>query len=634
MRAFSVFHETRMPGSSELPIGSELLGYRIEGLLGRGGMGIVYLAEDLRLKRSVAVKLLSPELAADERFRERLRTESELAASLDHPNIVPIYEVLETESAVVISMRFVEGKDLKALLRNGPLSAEHALSLASQIASALDAAHARGLVHRDVKPSNVLIAPQAGHEGADHAYLADFGLSKRLLEEPDGASPSRPDHLTGTVEYVAPEQIRGEDVDGRADVYSLGCLLFECLAGKPPYSGASDTAVLFAHLQSEPPTLPGLEKVLLKALAKSPDDRYQNGRELVRATRAALGLAEPGRTRRKRLVALASGAFAVAVALLAVLLTRGGSSSTAAATGRLIRIDPTKNAVTKTLALGQDPSGIAVGAGRVWMTSLPDSILWRVDPKTSETTRISVGATPLGVAVKNGASFGQPTAGAASSGLVFVAGSDGVTMVDPASGQRTGTIPTSDATVIASGRDGVWAMAGTADRLVDTAFGVGTVTARVPLTPAVPADEAHARDDEAGIAVGEGSVWVLGDLVDRHLWRLDPVSRRVAAVMAVPFAPGGVAAGLGAVWVTAQLDDRVLRIDPATNRIVATIGVGRSPWGIAAGAGAVWVANTVDGTVSRIDPSTNRVVETIPVGASPKMLAVGEGSVWVAAHAG
>jgi YVTN family beta-propeller protein len=622
-------------GSNELPIGSELLGYRIEGVLGRGGMGIVYLAQDLRLKRPVALKLLSPELAADERFRLRLRAESELAASLDHPNIVPIYEVLEADFGVGISMRFVEGKDLKATLRNGPLPAEHALSIVSQVASALDAAHGRGLVHRDVKPSNVLIAPQAGHEGADHAYLADFGLSKRLLEGPDGASPSRSDHLTGTVEYVAPEQIRGEDVDGRADVYSLGCLLFECLAGKPPYADASDTAVLFAHLQSEPPTLPGLEQVLPKALAKSPEDRYQTCRELVEGARRALGLVDSKRSHRRQRVALLGVVLATVAALAGVLLVRSGSTPALAAPGRLVRIDPKTNSVVATASMGQDPSGIAVGAGRVWMTSLPDAVLLRIDPKTFETKRISLGVTPLGVAVKSGVAFGKPIAAAARGGLAFVAGGGGVTMVDPSSGQQTGKIPTGDTTVIAGGSEAVWAVTGTGtvDRLVDTSYGVGKVERKVALTPAVPVDEAHAHDDVAGIAVGERSVWVLGDAVDRHLWRIDPVAGRVIAVIPLPFAPGGVAAGLGGVWVTAQLDDRVLRVDPETNRIVATIPVGRAPWGVAVGSGAVWVANTVGGTVSRVDPGTNRVVATISVDASPNQIAVGEGSVWVAAHA-
>jgi YVTN family beta-propeller protein len=622
-----------MSGTSEFRIGSEFLGYRIEGVLGRGGMGIVYLAQDLRLKRPVALKVLSAELAADERFRVRLRTESELAASLDHPNIVPIYAVLEADQDVVISMRFVEGKDLKATLRNGPLSAEHALSLVSQVASALDAAHSRGLVHRDVKPSNVLIAPEAGHEGADHAYLADFGLSKRLLEGPDDASPSRPDHLTGTLEYVAPEQIRGDQVDGRADVYSLGCLLYECLAGEPPYPHGSDTAVLFAHLQEEPPMLLGLERVLPKALAKAPDERYQTCRELVDAARLGLGLGVVRPPSLRRRVALAGGALAVAGMLLAVLLTRGGSSGAATTAGRLIRIDPTRNAATKTFALGQDPSGIAVGAGRVWMTSLPDAVLWRVDPKTFETKRISLGVTPLGVALKSGVAFGKPIAAAAGGGLAFVAGSGGVTMVDPSSGQQTGTIRTGDATVIAAGSEGVWAVTGTVDRLVDTSYGVGKVQKKVAMTPAVPVDEAHGHDDNAGVAVGEGSVWVLGDAVDRHLWRIDPIAGRVTAVIPLPFAPGGVAAGFGGVWVTAQLDDRLLRVDPKTNRVAVTIPVGRAPWGVAVGSGAVWVANTVDGTVSRVDPTTNRVVATISVDASPLQIAVGGGSVWVAAHA-
>jgi serine/threonine-protein kinase len=625
-----------MPGTDP-PIGTELLGYRIESVLGQGGMGIVYLAEDLRLKRRVALKLLSPKLADDETFRRRLLQESELAASLDHPNIVPIYEAGETDGQIFISMRYVDGSDLKRLLREGPLTAERALDIVSQIASALDAAHTRGLVHRDVKPSNVLIAPGAGREGADHVYLADFGLMKRRAEHVGRGQ----EQLLGTIEYVAPEQIRGDEVDGRADVYSLGCVLYECLAGWPPFADRSDAATLFAHLHEVAPTLPELEDVLSKALAKSPDHRYATCRDLVDAARVSLGLGRQRRLQSWRWFVLAAAAFVVLAALLGVLLTHGGSPSAAEVTGRLIQIDPHRNKATKTVAVGRDPSGVAAGAGRVWMTSLPDDVLWDVDPRTFAARRISVGGTPLGVAVKTGASFGQPTAGAASSGLVFVAGQGapgsgaggGVTMIDPGSGQQTGTIPVGDATVIAAGTAGVWVVSGTADRVVDTAFGVGRTTAKVRLTPAGPDDEAHSRFDESGIAVGQGSVWVLGDAADRHLWRIDPNSKRVTAVIALPLAPGGIAAGLGAVWVTGQLDDKVLRIDPVTNHVVAAIPVGRAPWGIATGEGGVWVVNTVDGTVSRIDPRANRVVATIAVGASPKAVAVGEGSVWVAARA-
>jgi YVTN family beta-propeller protein len=234
------------------------------------------------------------------------------------------------------------------------------------------------------------------------------------------------------------------------------------------------------------------------------------------------------------------------------------------------------------------------------------------------------------VAIKNGPSFGQATAVRNSNSLLFVAGTGGVAMIDPGSGRQTGTIDTGDATAIGSGPAGVWTVAGTADRLLDASFGVGKVVTKIAVPPVVPADEAHARADEAGIAVGTNTVWVLGDIVDRHLYRLDPFSRRVTAKVVLPGAPAGIAAGLGAVWVTDQLNDRVLRVDPLRATVVATIQVGRAPYGIATGAGAVWVANGVDGTVSRIDPLANRVVATIQVGSSPRALAVGAGNVWVA----
>jgi serine/threonine-protein kinase len=324
-----------MVAGAELPIGSELLGYRIERVLGRGGMGIVYLAEDLRLKRHVALKLLSPELAEDAELRGRLLAESELAASLDHPNIVPIYTASEADQWVLISMRYVEGEDLKQVLRRGPLSPDYALSLVSQVASALDAAHAHGLVHRDVKPSNVLIAPAAGHEGADHAYLADFGLTRRLAEH-DLSREQGP--LMGTADYVAPEQIRGEAVDGRADVYSLGCLLFECLSGAPPFRHKSDVALLFAHLREQPPSLsalrPGLptalDSVIAKALAKEPDSRYQTCRELAAAAREGLPAPKQVRSARRRRRIAASGLVVAAAGLAAGLsLTWGVGASSA-----------------------------------------------------------------------------------------------------------------------------------------------------------------------------------------------------------------------------------------------------------------------------------------------------------------
>ena len=272
-------------------VGTELAGYRIESLLGLGGMSVVYLAEDLRLRRKVALKLLAASLAEDESFRGRFLEESKLAASIDHPNIVPIYEAGTTHEQLFIAMRYVRGRDLKERLRSSRLNPGEAVAMLAQVASALDAAHARGLVHRDVKPSNVLLDRGARPDGSDHAYLADFGLTKRVS---DGAGVADDGHLMGTIDYVAPEQIAGEELDGRADVYSLGCVLYESLAGRPPFSGDSDLAVVFGHLESEPPALsaarpelpPALDSVVARALAKEPDRRYASCRELARAALA------------------------------------------------------------------------------------------------------------------------------------------------------------------------------------------------------------------------------------------------------------------------------------------------------------------------------------------------------------
>ena len=281
-----------MQVSDDPRVGTELAGYRIETLLGRGGMSVVYLAEDVASSATSRSSSSRPHLAEDETFRERFLRESQLAASIDHPNIVPIYEAGEIDELLFIAMRYVEGADLKERsAATGRSSRGEAIGILAQVASALDAAHARGLVHRDVKPSNVLLDTGAGLDGSDHAYLADFGLTKRLT---DASGTGDDGHLMGTIDYVAPEQIAGEDVDGRADVYSLGCVLYECLAGEPPFRRDSDVAVVFAHLEedrpplsAERPELPAaLDAVIARALAKDPEQRYSTCRELARAALA------------------------------------------------------------------------------------------------------------------------------------------------------------------------------------------------------------------------------------------------------------------------------------------------------------------------------------------------------------
>ena len=235
-----------MSVQTPIEIGSDFVGYRLDELIGHGGMGVVYRAYDLRLKRTVALKLVAPELALDERFHARFARESELAMSLEHPNVVPIYDAGDVDGRLYLAMRHVEGTDLRALLRaEGALDPAQALAIAGQVAAALDAAHARGLVHRDVKPSNILL------DAGEHVYLADFGLTRRFDEQ--GAQPSDGRSL-GTPAYLAPEQIEGAAVDGRADIYSLGCLLFECLTGEAPFAGDSRLAVAWAHLEEEPPS--------------------------------------------------------------------------------------------------------------------------------------------------------------------------------------------------------------------------------------------------------------------------------------------------------------------------------------------------------------------------------------------
>jgi serine/threonine protein kinase len=218
----------------QLTAGEELGAYRIEMLVARGGMGEVYRALDLRLGRPVALKLLAPEIADDERFRERFLRESRLAASLDHPNVLPIYEAGEFAGRLFIAMRFVEGTDLRHLLRqSAPLDPERALALIAPVAGTLDAAHARGLVHRDVKPANVLISRARDSDPDEHIYLSDFGLTTRSTDGVDIGL------FTGTADYAAPELVTGGRIDALTDVYALGCMLFEALTGSPPYRSDS-----------------------------------------------------------------------------------------------------------------------------------------------------------------------------------------------------------------------------------------------------------------------------------------------------------------------------------------------------------------------------------------------------------
>jgi len=234
---------------SWLAAGSVIADFQIEGVVGRGGMGVVYRAMQLSLDRPVALKLIAPALAADPGFRARFERESRLAASLDHPNVVPVYAAGEDAGVLYIAMRFVDGTDLRTLIRrDGRVAPDRAARIVAQVGSALDTAHDQGLVHRDVKPANILLSNRSGEE---HVYLTDFGLTKRSASS-GGMTGSG--EWVGTLDYVAPEQLRGEQVDGRADVYSLGCVLYEALSGHVPYPRDNDLAKLWAHISDPPPS--------------------------------------------------------------------------------------------------------------------------------------------------------------------------------------------------------------------------------------------------------------------------------------------------------------------------------------------------------------------------------------------
>jgi serine/threonine-protein kinase len=292
----------KTPAPGEFPIGEHVAGYRLDEIIGRGGMAVVYRAYDERLGRSIALKVLAPRIARDEGFRQRFIRESRVAASVDHPNIIPIFEAGESSGVLFIAMRFVHGRDVLSIIeQQGSLPVPRACNIVTQVASALDAAHRLGLVHRDVKPANMLRDAAAGDDQTDHVYLSDFGLSKHWLSASHLTSHGE---FLGTMDYVSPEQIEGRPVDGRSDQYALACSAFEMLTGAPPFSQDETMAIMWAQVSAAPPALtsrrPGLpaavDQVMARALAKAPGDRYGTCLEFASALRQACA-AGPGAPR-------------------------------------------------------------------------------------------------------------------------------------------------------------------------------------------------------------------------------------------------------------------------------------------------------------------------------------------------
>ncbi|HET6171712.1 MAG TPA: protein kinase [Gaiellales bacterium] len=618
-----------MSASNDARIGSRVADYRIETALGRGGMSVVYLAEDLRLRRWVALKILAPELASDAHFREQFLRESKLAASIDHPNIIPIYEAGEGDGCLFIAMRYVEGTDLKALLREqGVLEPGRSLAVAAQVAEALDTAHEHGLVHRDVKPSNVLL------DRRGHCYLSDFGLTKSASDRSGIAKTSQ---IIGTVDYAAPEQIRSDFVDGRTDVYSLGCLLFECLTGEVPFPHESEAAVIYAQLEEPPPLssdrragLPtALDAPLARAIAKLPEERYPTCGALVEAIQDGLGLlVVPTSTAQRRqfrhLLVLATAGALAAAAVGGWLISRpGGRSAIPPGSDALVRINPKTNAISRTTPVGRDARAIAVGGGAAWVANYKDDAVSRVDASTNAVRTIPVKGTPVDIAADDNA-------------VNVVDGSSdySVVTIDVATNHVNEPTPFPGdsfyAPLVASGVGTFWLAEAETHGITSADPGGsfqgigGGRTIPIPTVKTNLLTQYVSFDD---LAAGEGMVWVAGDFYGRTVWRVNPASGQVTAIP-LPFIPGGIAAGEGAVWVTSVLDDTLARIDPKSTRIVARIPVGRGAAAVAVGEGAVWVADSLTQTLSKIDPRTNKVT-SVPIGVIPIDIAVGAGGVWV-----
>ncbi len=612
-------------GAMVITSGTIFAGFRIEAEIGRGGMGVVYRARHLALDREEALKVISPALSTDPHFRERFQRESRLAASLEHPNVVPVDHAGDEEGILYLSMRLVEGSDLRRIVEaEGPLDTRRVARLVGGIASGLDAAHARGMVHRDVKPANVLIE---GADGEERVFLTDFGISRIAA---GGATVTASGELLGSADYVAPEQIAGDRVDQRADVYALGCMLHFALTGQAPFPRDNDLAKLFAHANAPRPRpselVPGLpselDGVVARAMAIRPEYRYESAGELAAEVEAIVRGAEPvapgapspppptapeARTRRlprprsRRLPAIIAGCAALVAAGVVVALLLSGTGDGGEATG--------PHSVA-TVTVGREPTGLAVSPARLWVASRGDSALYAIHLVTNQLARPPV-----------------PTEGDTVSVAVAF---DSLWAVNRGSGTllrmdqlRTGVpieIPVgANPSDVTFDKDWVWV----ANQRDDTVSRIDPDTNQVDATVQVDAGP-------AGIATGAGAVWV-ASAGAASVSKIDPSRAKVVGRIPIGQRPSELDVGHGSVWVSDISNDTVTRIRAQSLNVGDPIEVGERPTAVAIGVGYVWVANGGDSTVTRVDPSAAAPADPpIPVGRGPADVAVAKGAVWTA----
>jgi serine/threonine protein kinase/streptogramin lyase len=624
---------------AELEVGSTFAGHRIEGIAGRGGMGVVYRATHLALDHVVAMKVISAQLAGDEVFRERFRSESRIAVSIRHPNVVPIHHAGEEDGLIFVTMDLIEGTDLRRLINvEHKLAPERAIDIVGQAAAALDAAHAKGLVHRDVKPGNILIEER---EAGEHAYLTDFGLTKRI-EATSGVTATGA--FVGTLDYVAPEQIKGQRTDARTDVYALGCVLFEVLTGQPPFASQEDkVAKIYAHLQEEPPPLlargrglpDGLDAVVGRALEKEPENRYPSAGDLARAANAALEF---------RPVTVAEHTVAVGAAAPdseespapdgtqpAEAPSEAPEPEPTAAT----RIDSSGDAEpdsepdaasevpAASVGAAEDDDGAGASARSAATVAQPS-------PKESRLARLpGIPALVLGVATVVIAAIvisGLGSGGDSNSPSTAASTTNGKSSAPPPEGRFEGTTPISGGDAgqslpveVADGLGYVW---------VTNRLAAGTVT-QVDANLGKEITTIPVGSKPEGIAIGPHLVWVANAGSDTvQSINPDNLSSKFSAVQ-VGDDPRDIAYGDNFFWVSNSLDDTISKVNPRKGVEVTTFQTGGEPHGLLVRTGSIYVVNRNDPSIWRIDEKTGNMLAEHTVGENPKGVAFADGHIWV-----
>ncbi|MDT7552291.1 MAG: serine/threonine protein kinase, bacterial [Pseudonocardiales bacterium] len=576
--------------------------YRLDELIGRGGMGEVHRALDIQRDRTVAVKRLQHHLATDPEYRDRFRRESALAAKLSEPHVIPIHDYGEINGRLFLDMRLVEGIDLAALLRQGPLTAERAVDVISQVADAIDAAHAEGLVHRDVKPSNVLLQgslDRAAERG--FAYLADFGIASEVGDR----TSSRPGLALGTTAYMAPERRTGDPYDHRIDVYSLACVLCECLTGRRPFPADDVLGAVQAHLTHPPPRpselrkeLPrALDAVVARGMAKRADDRYSSAGALAAAARAALEAQPRRRISRRTLLIGGAGVVAAGAAAGALALRPSGP----------------RLAVDSTIVVGVGPAGVAITAdgARAVVTNQSVDTLSVIDTATGAVSSVPVRGGPTGIAfAPDGTAFVAQTA--AGSVAVLDAGLRVVGTI--AAGRFPGPMTFSSVLYVANAGD-------------------GTVTVIDPTTP-VPAPPLPVDASPAGLATSpDGKLLYVANSGSDDLTVIDTGRRATVATVPVGRAPAAVVADARRVWVAARGEGTVTVVDATSRANVGSVRVGSGPSALALSrdGALLYVADADEGAVRVVDTATLDVGPPASVGAGPVAMAVArtDGRVWV-----